>query len=295
MIAQAQKKKAPVSGGRSVPSPARVTHISDTPRCLLPAGIAVYEIPIDDIRITGMTKHTCSPESIAALAQSISKYGIIHPLTVRTMRDGYELISGERRLRAVKLLGLNTVRCMVINADGARSDAVRLCENFHTVEPHYLDFAEALGQYCERHACTAAAAAARLCLAENYTKEKLRLLEFSPEERDIIRREEIDEGVVLTLLSVTDPHARSTLLKHIVKSRLTLEQTERLVCTYIKRRRFIPVPKKHTYLIRDVRIFYNTVDRAVEVMRRAGYGITAEKNELEDYTVLTVRIPKAEE
>ena len=97
------------------------------------------------------------------------------------------------------------------------------------------------------------------------------------------------------MLSVTDPHARSTLLKHIVKSRLTLEQTERLVCTYIKRRRFIPVPKKHTYLIRDVRIFYNTVDRAVEVMRRAGYEITAEKNELEDCTVLTVRIPKAEE
>lgn len=295
MIAQAQKKKAPVSGGRSVPSPARVTHISDTPRCLLPAGIAVYEIPIDDIRITGMTKHTCSPESIAALAQSISKYGIIHPLTVRTMRDGYELISGERRLRAVKLLGLNTVRCMVINADGARSDAMRLCENFHTVEPHYLDFAEAIGQFCERHACTPETAAARLCLAESYTKDKYRLLEFSPEERKMIRREGVEEGVLLTLLSIGDPKARTSLLKHIVKSRLTPEQTDRLLYSYIKRKRFKPIPKQHTYLIRDVRIFYNTVDRAVEVMRRAGYGITAEKNELEDCTVLTVRIPKAEE
>ncbi len=294
MIAQAQKKKTPSAPGKpKSATPVRVTKISDTPRCLTPAGIAVYEIPLDAIRITQKTVHTCTPESIAALAQSIHKYGVIHPLTVKTTYGGgYELVCGERRLRAVKLLGLSTVRCMVINADAARSDAVRLCENFHTVEPHYLDIAEAIGQFCEKHACTPESAAARLCLSEIYTKEKLRLLEFSAEERAKTKSSGIEEGVLLTLLSVADSQARSILLDEIIKKGLSAEETDRLLCSYIKKRRFIPVPKQHTYLIRDVRIFYNTVDRAIELMRRAGYNITANKQQTDDATLITVRIPK---
>ena len=292
MLTQVQKKKAPTSGDKkSAPTPVRVTKISDTPRCLTPAGIAVYEIPLDAIRITQKTPHTCTPESIAALAQSINKYGVIHPLTVKTTIGGYELVSGERRLRAVKLLGLRSVRCMVINADGARSDAVRLCENFHTVEPHYLDIAEAIGQFCEKHACTPEQAAARLCLSESYTRDKLRLLEFDSDERAKTKAAGIEEGVLLTLLSVSDSQARSILLDEIIKKNLTAEETDRLLCSYIKKKKFKPIPKQHTYLIRDVRIFYNTVDRAIEVMRRAGYNITADKKETPDGTVVTVRIP----
>ena len=293
MLGQVQKKKSPATAG-GTPAPARVTRISDTPRALSPAGIAVYEIPLDSIKITQRTIHTCSPESIAALAQSIHKYGVIHPLTVKATYGGqYELVSGERRLRAVRMLGLSTVRCMVINMDGARSDALRLCENFHTVEPHYLDIAEAIGQFCDKHACTADQAAARLCLSECYTRDKLRLLEFTPEERAKTKKSPVEEGVLLTLLSIADQRARSRLLDEIIRGGMTAEETDRLLCTYIKKKRLKPIPKQHTYLIRDVRIFYNTVDRAIDVMRRAGYNITADKKEDDEGVVVTVRIPKA--
>ncbi len=275
------------------PTPVKVTRIRETPRALAPAGIAVYELPLDSISIPLRPPHTCTPESIAALAQSIHKYGVIHPLTVRTASDGrYELISGERRLRAVRLLGLRTVRCIVINSDGAKSDAMRLCENFHTVEPHFLDVAEAIGIFCEKYDCNAEAAAARLCISDRFVKEKLKMLEFSAPERKLVRSSRLTEEQVLCILSVADREARSILLEQICARSLSEDETERVVSAYLKKRRKKIKAHRETYLIRDVRIFYNTVDRAIDVMRRAGYSISAQKQEGEDATTVIIRISK---
>ena len=273
------------------PAPVKLTRISETPRCLTPSGIAVYEISIDSISIPPRTVHTCTPESIAALAQSIHKYGVIHPLTVRTAAGGgYELVSGERRLRAARLLGLCSVRCIVINTDGVRTDAMRLCENFHTVEPHFLDMAEAIGSFCDKYDASAEEAAARLCLSDRFVREKLRMLELSISERKLVRLSHLTEGQVSCILSIADRDARSILLEEVCTRALTPDETDRLVYAYLKKKRKKIKTRRETYLIRDVRIFYNTVDRAIDVMRRAGYNITAQKQDGEDATTVVIKI-----
>lgn len=267
--------------------------ITETPRSLLPAGIAVYSIPTDRIVSPDTHKHTSPPESIAALAQSIHKYGIIHPITVKALPDGtFMLVSGLRRLNAIRLLGYTNVLCIVISADEASCRAVSLCENVHTHNMHYLDIAEAIGRLCERYGYTTEEAAGRLCISLRYTHDKLRLLEYSAEERSCIKHSDITEQQLLSLLAVDDGEVRALILSQLLSDKLSREGADRLISTYLRRHSKKDIEKRATYLIRDVRIFYNTVERAMDVMRRAGYSISAEKTEYDDYTILSVRIPK---
>ena len=264
------------------------------PRCLCPAGIAVYNIPIAKIHSAESSKRsTYTPESIAALAQSIHKYGVIQPLTVKTAADGwYELVCGERRLRAVRLLGHTSVNCIVISSDSQKSDAIMLCEDVVREELHYLDIASAIGRLCSKYRIDGESAAARLCLSDRYVSDKLRLLEYSEEERARIREVGMSERQAMTLLSVEDSDVRSRMLAEVIKCRLDERTTDELVFSYLKKRLKKPFGRNSTFLIRDVRIFYNTIDKALDVMRHAGYGISAEKKEGEHSTVITITVPK---
>ena len=267
--------------------------ITETPRSLLPAGIAVYSIPTDRIVSPEGSLHTSPPESIAALAGSIHKYGIIHPLTVKALPDGtFLLVSGLRRLKAIRLLGYTSVLCIVISADEASCRALSLCENVHTHRMHYLDIAEAIGRLCKKYAYTTEEAAGRLCISLRYAHDKLRLLEYSAEERARIKDSDITEQQLLSLLAVDDGEVRTLILSQLLSDKLSCEGADRLISTYLRRHSKKDIEKRATYLIRDVRIFYNTVERAMDVMRRAGYSISAEKTEYDDYTILSVRIPK---
>ena len=268
--------------------------LTTAPRTLVPAGVAVYEIPIDRIKAGQAMRTDCPPEGIAALAQSIHKYGVIHPLTVRTDGTGgdYELVSGHRRLRAVKLLGLSSVRCIVITRDRSYSDAVSLCENIHSNAMHYLDIAEGIGNLSRKYGYSIQAAASKLCLSEMYVRDMARLLEFSERERRMIRAGEICEDVALQLLGIDDTDAREKLISEIYSKRLDRTGAEELVFNYMKKRAKKQKNRPATYLIRDIRIFYNTIDRALEVMRGAGYPISAEKIEEAEHTLIMIRIPK---
>ena len=282
-----QRCERPSAGGSSI-------KLKSTPRTLSPAGVAVYELPIDKIKAGGGARADCAPESIAALAQSIHKYGVIHPLTVRTDGIGgeYELVSGHRRLRAAKLLGLRSVRCIVITRDRSQADAISLCENIHTDGMHYLDIAEGIGRLCTRYGYSISGAASKLCLSERYVADKVSLLSLTDTQRRMIREGGLCEEQAVLLLSVEDAEAREKLIAQIITRRLDRWGSEALVYSYLKKRSKKEKNRTDTYLIRDIRIFYNTIDRALDVMRSAGYPILAEKQEREEHTVITIRIPR---
>ena len=270
-----------------------VTKIRQTPRCITPAGIAVYNISIDKIAEGESARASPSPESIAALAASIHKYGVIHPLTVRTAGDGrYELVCGHRRLRAVKLLGLESVNCIVITRDRSKLDAISLCENVQSEQLHYLDIAEAIGKLCVKYGYNVATAASKLCLSERFVTDKLHLLEFSAEQRRKIRESGVGEAQLMSLLSVSEEEVRARLLEQVICHRLDRALTDELVFSYLGKRSKRQKQKHETFFIRDIRIFYNTIDRALDVMRQAGYRITAEKSEFDECTQILIRIPK---
>ena len=271
----------------------RATRIIDTPRSMLPAGIAVYNIRTDAIRDRRGAEHTSPPESIAALADSIHKYGIIHPLSVKSAGDGcYTLVSGSRRLKAARLLGLLYIPCLVITEDEAKCSSISLCENFHSHEMHYIEVAEGIGELCKKYGYSETEAAARLCISLAYTKSMLALLSYSEQERAALKRSRVAEATAVLLLKIDDARIRSYILSELVSEKITHTGVEHAVRMYHKKHRTDIVERSCTYLIRDVRIFYNSVDRAIEVMRRAGHNITAEKKDMGEYTLLTVKIPK---
>ncbi len=285
-----QKRAVGDSGERY----AKITRIKEMPRSLCPSGIAVYNIPVSKIhQSTASGRKTYSPESIAALAQSINKYGVIQPLSVRTLPDGnYELICGERRLRAVRLLGHTGVNCIVISSDKQRSDAMMLCDNIQTEKMHYLDIAESMGKLSSKYSLDVSSVAAKLCVAERFAKDKLRLLEYTDEQRRAIREAGLSEHQATSVLHVEDAEIRAKLLLEVISRRLDERTTDELVLAYLKKRLKKTVPKSSTCLIRDIRIFYNTIERALDVMRSAGYRIGAEKHEDERGSTITITIPK---
>ena len=272
----------------------RPTKIIETPRSMLPAGIAVYSIRTDAICLRQEALHYSPPESISALADSIHKYGIIHPLTVKATGEGrYTLVSGSRRLKAAKLLGLCTVPCLVITADDAKCSSISLCENFHTHEMHYVDVAEGISALCDKYGYSEAEAAGRLCVSPAYVREKLKLMALSEDERKKLKKSNIDEDTVMLLFKIDDARMRSYILSELLSEKLTREGAQKAVGLYLKKHRADLTQRHSTYLIRDVRIFYNSVERALDVMRRAGHNIRAEKKDMGDYTLLTVRIPNS--
>ncbi len=272
----------------------KITQIKDTPRSLCPSGIAVYSIPTSKIRASGYpSRKFYSPESITALAQSIHKYGVIHPLTVRDMPDGtYELICGERRLRAVRLLGYSHVNCIVISSDRQKSDAMMLCDNIQSEQMHFFDIAESMGRLCSKYSLDVCTVAARLCVAETFAAEKLRLLNWSESQRRAIREADLSERQASSLLNIEDAEIRSKLLEGVIEKGLGDGETDALVLACLRKKLKRSVPKSQSCLVRDIRIFYNTIERALSVMRNAGYRIDAEKKENESSTQVTITIPK---
>ncbi len=272
----------------------RITKIKETPRCLCPSGIAVYSIPTSKIKPPyPPNRRAYSPESIAALAQSIHKYGVIHPLTVKDMPNGnYELVCGERRLRAVRLLGLSSVNCIVISTDRQKTDALMLCDNIQAEEMHFLDIAEAMGRLCSKYSLDVSSVAARLCIAETFAAEKLRLLDYSESERQKIRESKLTERQATSIISIDDEEARKNVLCEVCTRHMDEQATDSLVLSYLKKRLKKTAPKTSACLVRDIRIFYNTIERALDVMRSSGYSIGAEKHENELETSIKITIPK---
>ena len=129
-----------------------------------------------------------------------------------------------------------------------------------------------------------------MCISDRFVREKLRMLELSVSERKLVRLSHLTESQVSCILSIADRDARSLLLEEVCARALTPDETERLVYAFLKKKRKKIKARRETYLIRDVRIFYNTVDRAIDVMRRAGYNITAQKQDGEDATTVVIRI-----
>ena len=107
----------------------------------------------------------------------------------------------------------------------------------------------------------------------------------------MIRSGEVCEQIAIGIVRIDDKEARERLLSEIAARRLDRAGAERLLYAYIKKRAKKEKNRSATYLIRDIRIFYNTIDRALEVMRSAGYQISAVKTDDGEGTTITIKIP----
>ena len=254
-------------------------------------GARVVHIPLGEITPNPHQPRLEFPrEELEDLARSIAQVGILQPLTVRRTPQGYELIAGERRLRAAKLAGLSQVPCLVITADEERSSLLALVENIQRQDLHFLDEALALRQMMDTFGLSQEEAARRVGRSQPAVANKLRLLRLPPDVLQRLRESGLTERHARALLRLTEPQVQREVLEHIISRRLTVAKTETYIDRLLRPRQRQCAP---TYLIRDVRLFLNTVQKGLNIMQAAGVAAQCGREETEEDILLTIRIPKS--
>lgn len=250
---------------------------------------AVVQFPLDTIKPNpAQPRRYFDQDKLLALARSIGENGLLQPLTV-TMQNGVPtLVAGERRLRACKMVGMRTVPCIVVKQTDEQAAVLALVENLQREDLHFFEQAEGIRRLIDEYHLTQEQAAARLGFTQPTVANKLRLLAFSPAERDKLIAAGAGERHARALLGLEET-ARAALLVRMTAEGWTVARTEREVAKLKAAER---TPRRTvTPLVKDVRLFFNTVDRAVDTMRRSGLAVDAEKREGDGYIEWVVRIP----
>ncbi len=231
-------------------------------------------------------------EAIDALADSIRRYGILQPLSVRLCGTGrYELIAGERRLRAAKQAGFLRVPCVLIAAGERESAELAIIENLQRRDLDFFEEATAILALLREYQLTQEQIAERLSVSQSYVANKLRLLRLDTEQRQMILEGGLSERHARALLRLPES-ARTEAIEHIRRHGLNVAATEEYVERQLAKQSEQPHPRARIRVgaLRDLRLFYNSIDRAVATMRRAGVTATCKKEESEDGVDLLIRI-----
>ena len=254
----------------------------------------IYFLPIDQIRPSPFqARREFSEQELAALAQSIRENGLLQPVTVRKLSDGgYELVAGERRLRACKLAKMTTIPAILCNYGDEQTAALGLLENIQRADLNPFEQAQGMKDVMVLWDCTQAEAAKRLGMAQPTLANKLRLLRLSPDCVRLLREHDLSERHARALLRLTDEEDRLKALQVIAARGYNVAQSEAYIEELLKLKQKTPPPRLPTYIVKDVRIFLNTIRHSLGLMQRAGVEADMQREDTDDGILLTIRIPK---
>ena len=237
-------------------------------------------------------RRTFEAQGLAELADSIRSYGILQPLTVRRTESGYELVAGERRLRAAKMAGERQVPCLVARVGEEDSALLALMENLQRRDLDCWEEAEAIARLITTYNLTQEQAAEKIGKSQSAVANKLRLLRLSRAVRDSLRQKDLSERHARALLRLGDEHQQLCALEEIVRRGYNVARTEEYVEQLLQQNRQTPPQGRATYIIKDVRLFLNSVERGLGIMRRAGVDAQIGRSDTAEEICLTIRIPK---
>ena len=227
--------------------------------------------------------------ALRELADSIRAYGILQPLTVRDKGGYYELVAGERRLRAARMAGLREVRCLMAAVGEEDAALLALIENLQRRDLDYLEEAAAISRLIGRYGLSQQQAAEKLGKSQPAIANKLRLLQLTTDQRQFVLDNGLTERHARAVLRLPE-NRRSEALITIAKRRMNARQTD----LYIEQVLNAAAPGRHRIsMVKDVRIFVNTIDHAIRLMTDNGVPATAHREERDGYIEYTVRIPTA--
>lgn len=231
-------------------------------------------------------------QGLEELAQSIREYGVLQPLTVRRVGADYELVAGERRLRAAVLAGQRQVPCLIARVDEEDSALLALIENLQRRDLDCWEEAEAIAQLIARYRLTQEQAAERLGRSQSAVANKLRILRLSGSVRESLRRKNLSERHARALLRLSDEQQQLSALEEIARRGYNVERTEQYIESLLLQNRTVPAAGRGTYIIKDVRLFLNSVERGLGLMRSAGVDAQLGREDTQEEILLTIRIPK---
>lgn len=230
-------------------------------------------------------------DELEGLAQSIRQNGIIQPIAVRVNASGnYELISGERRLRASRLVGISLIPCIIMEASDEKSALFALIENMQRSDLGFFEEASAIEKLIVDFNMSRDDVCRKLGKAAPTISNKLRLLKLPEDVRLKISQEGLTERHARALLRLPTRAQLDRALSIISDKRLNVAESEKLIDQMLSADKSSKKPT--VKLFKDVRIFVNTLNHAVDTMRRAGIEADSAKSETDEYIEYIVRIPK---
>lgn len=240
------------------------------------------------------TRRVYEETSVRELAESIRVLGLIEPVTVRRVGNRYEIVSGERRFRAAVLAGMEEIPCLVIAADDEAAGVTAAAANLLSAPLDFYEEAETLGRLAAGFGLSEEETARRLGKSRAAIRGKLSLLRLGRRLVAEMRRDGLGEKHARALLALPDEEDRLRVEKIAAEEGLSAKQTEAYIASFLreKEKEADPAERKRILVIKDVRVFFNSVSRAVETMRSAGIDAEMERSEDRRDLILTIRIPK---
>ena len=231
-------------------------------------------------------------EEMLSLADSIKENGILQPLLCRQINhsDYYELIAGERRLRGAILANLQTVPCIIVECEYEDSAVFSILENIQRSDLNFFEEALAISHLMNTFGLTQQQISKKLGKSQSALSNKLRLLRLPADVRYFIEKEGLTERHARALLAIDNEKDMWTTLNVIKSRHLNVEQTEAYIASITNKE----IKHKQTVIkvFKDIRIFVNTVNKAIETMKQSGINAESDKTETDEYIEFRVRIPK---
>ncbi|WP_047394949.1 MULTISPECIES: nucleoid occlusion protein [unclassified Exiguobacterium] len=252
----------------------------------------VQELPLTELVANQFQPRTVfDGDRIEELAVTIAEHGLLQPIVVRKQGTGYEIIAGERRYRAVRSLGWETIPAIVKEMTDETTASLALIENLQREDLTPIEEAEAYERLLALQDITQEVLARKLGRSQSTIANKLRLLRLPTDVREALKQRTITERHARALLPLKDEALQVTVLAEILEREWNVKETERRV-----ERLMTPQPpkkKRHKSFARDTRIALNTLRDSVDMIEQTGLTIEKEEVDCEEYVEVRIRIVKA--
>ncbi len=256
-------------------------------------GAGLMEVPVKDIIPNPhQPRKRFREKDIERLSDSIRRVGVINPISVRYENGKYELVAGERRLRAAKLAGRYSIPCLLVTADDHMSALLALTENMLRSDLNYFEQAQAISNILEMTDITQAELAKELSLSQSAVANKLRLLKISPEVRRYLLDTRLKERHARALLRLEDPAKMLSAAQTAVKHNMNAEQLEKYIDRLADKQKEKKGKPMFKGYCKDLRLYVNSLNHTVSVMKSNGINTVMEKSEDEQTIRYTIVIKK---
>ncbi len=266
----------------------------------------IREVNVDLVDVPdGRVRKTEYDDSLRALSESIREHGVLEPLLVRReagQTDGsFTLVAGERRLRAAEMAGLLTVPCVAIEAGEVEAAVIAIIENLHREDLDIFEEAAAIASLIRLSGMTQEQCALKLSVSQSYVANKLRLLRLTEEERRLMLENDLSERHGRALLRIQSKEERCAVLRTVIARGMNVAATEEyvedLICAESRAAEINSKPQKseqrHKLILRDIRLFYNSIDHAVDIIKKSGIPVESTRKETEGGTLISILLPKS--
>lgn len=237
-------------------------------------------------------------EGLEELSRSIKDYGILNPLSVRLRGSRYELVAGERRLRAARMAGLKEVPCILLDVNMEDASLIALVENLQRRDLDFLEEANGINQLIRMFGMSQEEAARRIGKSQSAVANKLRLLRLPQDVLEGLRQNGLTERHGRALLRLPDSGSQRAALLYIIDNGLTVAATDAYIDALLQAPEETEEPEapkaegRRTFVLKDVRVFLNTLSRSIDLMKQGGIDAGVRREETEDQLILTISIPK---